>query len=350
MDSQFEAATVLLYQFAHAIITLIGILLAARILHRAEMTSGRFFGWLIAFLTLWYTKTFGFGNFPGPFQSWLAERLFELGMTRGIAILVFASPAWAAWLTLGAALRLSVSYPRDITPSDIAAPGTRDRRGLMRSVAFAGLDVGLAWRRLAAAGVDRGLLRGGIVWPACLGIGIAASMLPDQRLLFLIPFACGTAVVVTNLRAGLDISNALQRRRMLWMMQAGITALLAFGLAGVLSFADDPMAAFLSFAISAIAPLAVLTGIAIGSRRGHPPQPRSAIRNTASRGAVVLISALAYVMAQSLAATTGGPELLASLLGLVVAVITGIVAWRHVRASVGRLIAPAFARPQRSRA
>jgi hypothetical protein len=55
-------------------------------------------------------------------------------------------------------------------------------------------------------------------------------------------------------------------------------------------------------------------------------------------------------MAQSIAATTGGPEFLASLLGLVVAVVTGILAWRHVRASVGRLIAPAFARPQRSRA
>jgi hypothetical protein len=350
MESPFEAATVLSYQFAHAVITLIGALLAARVFHRAESPGAHAFGWMLVFLTLWYTKTFGFASFPGPFQSWLAERLFAAGLTRNVAVLLFAAPAWAAWLALGAALRVSVCYPRPITPADIAAPGTRDRRGLLRSVAFAGLDVGLAWRRLAAGALQYGSLRAMIVWPGALALGLAASLLPDQKIFFVALYACGAAIVITNLRAGLEVANALQRRRLLWILQSSLSALLAFCLAGVLSFAADPLASFLSFAVSGIAPLAVLSGIALGTRSGHPPQPRNALRNTATRGGMVVICALAYIAAQTAVATTGGPQLLASLLGLSVAILTGVFAWRYVRASVARLVAPAFVRPERSNA
>jgi hypothetical protein len=65
---------------------------------------------------------------------------------------------------------------------------------------------------------------------------------------------------------------------------------------------------------------------------------------------MVVICALAYVAAQTAAATTGGPQLLASLLGLSVAILTGVFAWRYVRASVARLVAPVFVRPERSNA
>lgn len=340
MDNSFEAATVLSYQFAHAVITLIGIALSARVFRRAQPPGAAAFAWMLAFLTLWYTKTFGFANFPGAFQSWLAEHLSAAGLARNAAILIFGAPAWAAWLALGAALRVSVCYPRQITPDDIAAPGARDRRGLMRSVALAGLDVGLAWRRLAATALRSGLLRAAVIWPTVLTAGLAASLLPHLGALFVALYACGGAIVITNLRAGLEIANGIQRRRLLWMAQAGLTALLAFVLAGVLSLADDPFGSFLSFAVSAIAPLAVLSGIALGIRSGHPPQPRNALRNTAGRGGVMVICAMAYVAAQSIAASTGGPTILTIVLGLVVAILTGLLVWHRVRSSLVRWVAP----------
>jgi hypothetical protein len=350
MDSPFDAATVLLYQVAHATISLLGTLLAARVLIRAGTPGAGAFGWLLAFLTLWYTNTFGFGSYPGPFQSWLADWLFATGFPRPLAVLVFASPWWAAWLALGAALRVSVCYPRLISAADIAAPGRRDRTGLMRSVRLAGFDVGLAWRRLAAGALHLGFFRAAVVWPVTLALGLAASFMHDERLAFLALFASGFALVITNLRAGLGVSRPLARRRMLWMMHAGVTAMLAFGIAAVLSFADDRAAAVLSFAVTAIAPLAVLASVGLAALPGHPPDPREPLRNTASRGGVIVISAMAYVLTQSVATTTGGPQLLASLLGFGASVLTAALVWRRVRASASRFVAPAFARPEQSRA
>ncbi len=347
MAGPLEAALVLSYQLAHATITLLGTILTSRILWRAETHGTPAFGWLLAFLTLWYTKAFGYASFPGPFQSSLAEALFATGFPRLAASLLFGAPWWAAWLALGAALRISVCYPRSITMQDIEAPGARDRTGLLRSVALAGLDVGSALRRAAATALRLGLLRSAVVWPVTLGLGIAASLMTAPTVGFLALYGCGIALVITNLRAGLNIANGLERRRLLWVVQAGLTASLAFALAGVLSFAGDRAADLVSFAVTAIAPLAVLASAGIGARPGHPPDPRAALRNTASRGAVAVISALAYVAARPIAASTGWSQIIVSLLGLGVAIITALLVWNHVRASAARMITPAFARRHR---
>ena len=349
MGSAFEAALVLCYQAGHAMITLFGMVLAARMLLRERTPATRAFGLMLAFLTLWYAMAFAFTAFPGRFQSWLAANLFELGLPSRVAGLFFDSPWWPAWLALAACVRVSVLYPQPVTSEAIAAAGQRDRTGLMRSVACAGVDVGAVWRTAAAFLLQRGLLRGAVVWPAALALGLASALLaaPSNALLPVYAlFGAGAAIVITNVRAGMGVATALARRRILWIVQAALTAVIAFLVAGVLSFPDDGAASVLSFALTAVAPLAVMTGIALAARASHPPDPRQAVRNTASRGTVAFACAAAYVIVQSLTSSTGGPAVLGSMLGFLAAIATGVLVWRRARASMVRLITPAFARPE----
>lgn len=338
MDSPLDAALLFSYQTVQATATLAGMVLAARVLRRSATTAARAFTLFLIFATLAYTKAFGFASFPGPLQSWIAARLFDAGFPRTLSNLIFGMPSWAVWFALAAFLRVSVTFPRAVSAEMIAVSGRNDRTGLMRSVALAGVDVGALSRKAAAVVVSTGLLRGLVVWPAAATLGLAPLLfrIPGAGPATAVVFGVATAIGVAALRAGSTAASRLERRRLLWMVQAGLSALIAFAVVGVLSLAADPWAGAVSFAIAAAAPLAVLGGIALGTRGGRPPAAQPAIHRTLVVGGVALASAIAYIAAGSAVIGLAGDGAPSLLLALTAALLAGLLVSRPIATRVSR--------------
>jgi len=251
---------------------------------------------------------------------------------------VFGAPSWAVWLALAAFLRVSVTFPRAVSPAMILDSGGNDRRGLMRSVALAGVDVGALSRTAAAGAVNMGLLRGRVVWPAAATFGLAPLVfrIPGAATASMVVFGVATAIGMAALRAGSRAAGRLERRRLLWMVQAALSALIAFAVAGVLSFTADRWAGAASFAIAALTPLAVLGGIALGTRRDRPPAAKPAIQRTLVAGGVAAASALAYIATGSALAGLASDGAPSVLLALSAATITGLFVSRPLAVRVSR--------------
>jgi hypothetical protein len=280
-------------------------------------------------LGIWFAKAFAFASYPGFAQEWLAARLIEWHTPIWLLRVVFGEPEWAAWLALGAFLRTSVTWPRRLRSSSIAGSGTNDRTGMMRSVAFAGADVGEGFRRLAAKLVAVRAFRPSITWPVVIAAGaISVPAMPmSVKLGCAALFGLGVALVITNARAAQNAAGIVTRWRALWVAQAGLTAIVAFLLTGLLSLRHDAGTVMLSFAVSALAPFAVLMAISSGTLTRHVPDPKPAIRRTLSTGAAAVVGIVAWLIIQ-LALTPANGVLPVSQLVGIAAAITTVVATR----------------------
>jgi hypothetical protein len=298
LGSALDAGLLIFFESARALTTLLAMLLIAAVVRRGSATVGaRAFALLLAFLTIWYTKAFSFASFPGFAQEKVALWLLAEGVSRRLLAVVFGEPAWALWLALGAFVRVSVLFPQVLAAEAIERPESARRAGMMRSVAFAGADVGEAFRRLSGRALREGWLGPLPVWSVTVGAAavhyvIGRNPIADAVLGLL--FVCGLAVGITALRAGYVASVNVERQRIVWVAQAALTAVLSFMLAATLSAAVTSFAEWLSLGLMTVAPLFVLLGVATAVMPGEAADPRRAVRMTALYGATLVVLALLY--------------------------------------------------------
>jgi hypothetical protein len=279
LGSALDAGLLIFFESARALTTLLAMLLIAAVVRRGSATVGaRAFALLLAFLTIWYTKAFSFASFPGFAQEKVALWLLAEGVSRRLLAVVFGEPAWALWLALGAFVRVSVLFPQVLAAEAIERPESARRAGMMRSVAFAGADVGEAFRRLSGRALREGWLGPLPVWSVTVGAAavhyvIGRNPIADAVLGLL--FVCGLAVGITALRAGYVASVNVERQRIVWVAQAALTAVLSFMLAATLSAAVTSFAEWLSLGLMTVAPLFVLLGVATAVMPGEAGRPGS---------------------------------------------------------------------------
>lgn len=311
LGTAVDAAVLLAYEAARALTTTLALLLAAASWRQADNAGRRAFTLLLLFLALWYTKTFAFESFPGYLQERMALWLFDHGVSRRAASLVFGEPVWSAWLALGALLRLSVEFPQPLEPAVIERSGERDRAGMLRGVSLAGTDVGALSRRAAAALLRRRAFAAAPVWllTAAAGTLHALTGSPGVSAALSVSFCLLVILALTNLRAGTMAASAGERRRALWMVQAAIAAAAAFATTAVLSAAAGGLTDGLSFGLAALSPPAVLMGMSFGIRGSRPPDPRPAITNTLLYGVAAIAMAMVFVVASGVAAPLARPPL-----------------------------------------
>jgi hypothetical protein len=124
------------------------------------------------------------------------------------------------------------------------------------------------------------------------------------------------------------------------MLQAAIVAVSAFATSALLSAAGGRFPSGVSFGLGALAPPAVLMGLACAITRRNPPNPQPAIRRTLLLGIAVTAAAAVYVLSVGLIAGLARPTVATAL---AVAVATGctVLLRSSIRRVVGRISASA---------
>jgi hypothetical protein len=338
MESAVDAAVLLSYEAARTLTTALALGLAIASWRRASDATRRLFTLLVLFLGFWYTKAFAFAAFPGPLQERLAGWLFDTGVPRSVTTFIFGAPVWAAWLALGALLRLSALFPAPLDAAAIDRSGGNDRTGLLRGVHLAGLDVGAAFRRISTALVRVGAFGAAPVWLVVIAGGTlhALAVGPAARVLLGTLWVALLMVAVTNLRATMAEAPESGKRRVLWMLQAAIVALAAYATAAVLSIAGGRLESGVSFGFAAFAPPVILMGLALAIRRRHPPNPRHAIRRTLTLGIAAVAAAVAYVLSAGLVSGRTPPPV-TTLIAVAVATMCTLLLRSGIRRVVGRI-------------
>jgi hypothetical protein len=212
----------------------------------------------VLFLAVWYAKAFGYAPFPGWLQERIAVVLNTRGVPSGVRLFLFAQPAWALWPALAGLLRFAAVHAGPLTPNAVHASGRADRRGAMRAVPLAGLDVGAAFRWVAARALERGLDR-----PVALAVlalaGVAAAGTgaggAAGTVLQLAVGGAGLGVALTWLRAA---SAGAAAPGVLWLAEAGLVVVAALLAGGLLSAAPSEAAAWTSLVLLGVTPPAVL--------------------------------------------------------------------------------------------
>lgn len=343
LGSALDAGLLIFFESARALTTVLAMLLILAVVRRGGAAAGaRAFALMLAFLTIWYAKAFSFASFPGFVQEQIAIRLLEEGASRRLLALIFGEPGWALWLALGAFVRLSVLFPQALAAEVIERAEPDRRAGMMRSVAFAGADVGEAFRRLSGRALRVGWLGSLPVWSVTVTAAVVhyhtrGTPLADAALALL--FICGLAVGITALRAGYVSSVHVDRQRIVWVAQAALTAVLSFMLAATLSAAVTSFAEWLSLGLMTVAPLFVLLGVATAVMPGETADPRRAVRMTLLYGATLVVLGLLYA-----ALDTMLPPLMAGrpvVRSLIAAGLAGLcfVPTRSGMAALGRRLA-----------
>ncbi len=338
MESAVDAAALLSYEAARTLTTGFALGLAAASWRRSNDASRRLFTLLLLFLGLWYTKAFAFAAFPGPLQERIASWLFAAGVPRAATTFLFGEPAWAAWLALGALLRLSALFPTPLNAAAIERSGGRDRTGLLGGVSLAGLDVGALLRRTSIVLSRRGAFGAAPVWLATVAAGAIQALTDDPA----VKAVLGTLWVallmlaVTNLRATMIEAPESGRRRVLWMLQAAIVGLAAFTTSAILSAAGGQLASGASLGLASVAPPVVLMGLALATARRNPPNPRHAIRRTLTLGFGVTAAAIVYVLSAGIIAGRARPGV-ATLIAITAATACSLLLRSGIRRIVGRI-------------
>lgn len=340
MESAVDAAVLLSYEAARTLTTGLALALALASWRRAEDASRRLITLLILFLGLWYTKAFAFAAYPGYLQERIAGSLFAAGVPRRATAFLFGEPVWAAWLALGALLRLSTLFPTPLEVAAIERSGARDRSGLLRGMSFAGLDVGAMFRRASIVLSRSGALGGLPVWLATVVAGAIHGWVDDPA----VRAVLGTLwivllmLAVTNLRATMVDAPAPDRRRVLWMLQAAIVGLCAFATSAILSAAAGRLESGVSLGLASFAPPVVLMGLALAFALRVPPNPLYAIRRTLTLGIAATAAAAVYVLSAGIVAGLARPGI-ATLIAIAAATGCTLLLRSLIRRVVGRISA-----------
>ncbi|HUF67301.1 MAG TPA: hypothetical protein VMM79_01525 [Longimicrobiales bacterium] len=298
-DSALDAFTLIAIEGCRAVTLILAVSVAGNAIRHSRRTAAAgLFGVFITFAAVWYAKAFAFTGFPGHVQESMALWLRGHGASLSLLDFIFGSPEWSAWIALGAMLRLSVTWPRRLDAGRIEVAGERDRKGMMRSVAFAGADIGAGFRNLAARVLSSGLLEARIIWPAVIMAGAFHSRSPWTAVhwLMTVLLSAGLAVGVTNIRGAFTQATRRQRGRMLWCVIAAVMAGGAFLVSGILSLGGDAGAAAIGVAVASLTPIAMLLALGAVVRRTPPPAGRW-LRRSVLIGACGVTGAVAYLLA-----------------------------------------------------
>jgi hypothetical protein len=299
-QSPMDAAVLMILEIARGAAIVTSLAIALRLARGRRRPEARLLTFAVLLLGVWFAKITAFEAFPGHAQEWLADRLLGAGAPRPLLQLAFAEPVWSLWLVLGAFLRLSVTWPVALQASSIEHSGRADRTGIMRNVALAGADVGLAFRVLAARLVQAQAFRPSIVWPLVAVAGLAHAIAGpigvriglDALIIVLV------ALAITNLRAAQSVAGERVRRRVLWVTQSALTAGSAFLLVGLLSLRHDAGTVATSLGVSIVAPFAVLMGLGSAVLGAVVTDPRPALRRTVATSLAAVLGAVVYLLVQ----------------------------------------------------
>lgn len=342
-DTPFDAAALIAIEGCRTLTLLLAVWLAGSLSRQAKRASAAgLLSVFVIFAAVWYAKEFAFSGYPGRVQEYLANRLIGAGIPTGLLGFVFGSPEWSAWIALGALLRLSVTWPRPLDPRRISGSGARDRKGMMRSVALAGTDIGAAFRSLAAGIVGKRLLSARVVWPAVLAAGVTHSILPwpPASWTMTLLLGAGAAVAITNLRAPFSAATRRQRDRMLWAVTAAVFAGSAFLVAGILSFGNDIASAIIGVAVASLSPIAAVLALAATTRR-KPPRSGRWLRRALLAGASSVTGALAYLLALAALPGPDSPALPArELVAFITSAVLVVLSAPRLREITDRLTPP----------
>lgn len=338
LGSGVDAAVLLSYESARALTTSLALALGVAAARRAGSAGERALTLLLFFLALWYTKSFAFEGFPGHLQERIAGWLFQHGVPPRASTFVFGTPVWAAWLGLGALLRVSVAFPEPLGAASIERSGDRDRAGMLRRVALAGLDIGAIARSASAMLLRRGVYRAVPIWLVTGTAAILHSLTgaPVLKAGLAAGFGLLLVLALTNLRAATMAAEPLEQRRPLWLLQAAVAAAGAFAASAILSAAAGGFTIGVSFGLAALAPPVVLMGLSFGIAFRKPPDPRRAIGNTLLIGLAAAAAATAFVLSASLISSVTRPPL-AEAVALLVAATSTYLLWSSIRRWAGRL-------------
>ena len=338
LGSGADAAVLLSYESARALTTSLALALGIAAGRRAATAGERALTLLLFFLAVWYTKSFAFEGFPGHLQERIAGWLFQHGVPPSAAAFVFGTPVWAAWLALGALLRVSVAIPEPLEAATIERSGDRDRAGLLRKVALAGLDIGAIARHTSARLLRRGVYRAAPVWLVTGTAAILHSLAGAAVLKAGLAAGFGLLLVLalTNLRAATMAAESSERRRPLWLLQAAVAAAGSFAASAILSVAPGRFTTGVSFGLAALAPPVVLMGLSFAIAFRDPPDPRRAIGNTLLIGLAAAAAAAAFVVSASLIRSLTRPAL-AEAAALLIAATSTFLLRSRIRRWAGRL-------------
>jgi hypothetical protein len=342
-DAAFDAVGLVAIEGCRTITLLGAVWLAGSASRQAKrVPASGLLSLFVIFAGVWYAKEFAFTGFPGHVQEYLANRLIGAGIPIGVLAFVFGSPEWSAWIALGALLRLSVTWPRPLDSQRITESGARDRKGMMRSVALAGADIGAAFRSLAAQLVAKRLLGGRSLWPLVMIAGVMHSVLPWPAASWsmTVLFGGGVALAITNLRASFARATRRQRERVVWGVTAAVIAGSAFLVAGILSFGADIASAVIGVTVLSLSPIASVLALAMMTRR-RPPAPGRWLRRALLAGTSSVTGALAYLFALTALPGPESPEIpVRELVALATSVVLVLVSAPRLREITDRLAPP----------
>jgi hypothetical protein len=220
-----------------------------------------------AAVTVWYGATFTIPAVAGYAQGALAIWLRGAGVSDRILATVFADGGWALWIAVAAALRGATLLIEATgrTVEEIRADDS-GRPGLLRGARVAGADVGEAFRRAAAATVEKGWLAPVRVWPAAALLILVHLALPAARTVLLFVLVLGAALAFTLLRTAMRRGDGRERGMLRWLAFA--TGIGAFGYlaGGGFALLSPPGMMMPTFVLMAVTPIAVAVCMALAAK------------------------------------------------------------------------------------
>jgi hypothetical protein len=212
----------------------------------------------LGFLAVWHTKAFGYSGFPGEYQERLALWLRAHHIATWLLAVVFGSPTWALWAAVAALVRFSTVFPSRVTPATIRASGSADRTGILGGSGVAGLDLGVLFRALSAAALQRGMLRPRILGSIAV-IWSIAFQIAGKHLVVQIAGALLTGlamgVVITNMRASQPTHTAI------WLGRAVLAGSGLFAMSAAATFLMRGGSPLPGVVLLGVAPIAAVAGV-----------------------------------------------------------------------------------------
>lgn len=278
LESSLDVAALFYFEGMRTLTTLAGVGIALLASRRVRQRAGlQELPLAILLATIAYTKVVAFRGFPGAQQERAAAALQQASVPPVILEFVFAQPAWTAWLALAALALLFAHFPRTLTPDELSASGSADRRGAMRDVALAGTDIGQLSRRAAMDLLGRHWIRPHVAYGAAAAVALLHTLLARHTggLLQLLVHAlaaaaaaAGLAVCLALYRAGARVAAGHEAAMLSWLRRGALAGTALFAFSGLSAIALR--GSVISVAALSLAPAAVLAGLVLSLRHTAP--------------------------------------------------------------------------------
>ena len=271
----------LFYETTRAVWAIAALLLAAFVIVRANRRRDfQALATSIVFATIAYGM-FSAGSYPGHFQERMVRSLLDLGLNQSTIAALFALGLWPFTLAVGAFIRFSVLFPAPLTPATVHASGAHDRRGALRSVPGAGVDIGAVFRGIVARGLEHGWFGARVIAATSAAFAVFAIALRNSAGVYALwlAVAFGIAVAITALRATWSTGDPVVRLRLARLGRGALASLVCFATAGILGGVIRSQAgAVLVVILMTLAPAPLLAGLAAAVLTGGVSAKQTANR------------------------------------------------------------------------